>query len=96
MDAIPIFGFQNTLYETFALTLSIASLICIIIVIVDAFQNEIWKGILALFCFLYMLYYLFTEFHHERKNLIAGIILASLVLGFLSPTQMFFQRFTLL
>ena len=39
-----------------------------IIVLIHAFQNEIWKGFVGLLCGLYMLYYAATEFEHEKKS----------------------------
>lgn len=48
-----------------------AGFICWIIILIDAFNNELWKGLVALFCCqLYALYYAFFEFEHERKWLI--------------------------
>lgn len=41
-----------------------------IIILIDAFQDEIWKGILSLFCGLYLLYYSIFEFEHDNKWLI--------------------------
>jgi len=41
-----------------------------LIILIDAFQDEIWKGILGLFCGLYLLYYGVAEFEHEHKWLI--------------------------
>ena len=39
--------------------LYLASFFCGIIVLIDAFKNEIWKGVVYLICGLYALYYLF-------------------------------------
>ena len=41
-----------------------------IIILIDMFQEEIWKGILGLLCGLYMLYYAIFDFEHENKWLI--------------------------
>ena len=46
--------------------LIVVGLVCSIIVLIDAFQNEIWKGIVYILCALYALYYLFVEFDHEK------------------------------
>ena len=51
--------------------LSILALIvgfgCGIIILIEAFKDEIWKGVLMLFCGLYGLYYALFEFEHEYK-----------------------------
>lgn len=43
---------------------------CSIIILIDAFQNEVWKGIVYILIPFYALYYVFAEFQHERKGLI--------------------------
>jgi len=60
--------------------LSLAGFVCSIIVIVNAFQNEIWKGFLAIFIPFYILYYTFTDFDHEHRDLIQF----GVVIGFVS------------
>jgi hypothetical protein len=68
----------SVLFILVAIGLWIASFVCSIIILIDAFKNEVWKGLLALFCGLYLLYYMFAEFQHERKTLIIlGGLLAS-------------------
>lgn len=58
----------------------LVSLVCFIIILIDAFKNEVWKGIVSLVCGLYALYYAFAEFQHKNKGaIIAGWILGSLV-----------------
>jgi len=52
------------------LLLSIVGLVCAIIILIDAFKNEIWKGIVGLLCGLYLIYYAFVEFKHDQKWLI--------------------------
>lgn len=47
--------------------LSLAGLVAWIIVLVDAFKHEIWKGIVGLLCGFYLLYYAIAEFQHEKK-----------------------------
>jgi hypothetical protein len=37
------------------------SLICWIILLIDAFKSAIWKGILMLFCFPYMIIYVIID-----------------------------------
>lgn len=54
--------------------LAVVSLVCWIIVLVDAFQSSVWKGLAALLCGLYWLFYALFEFQHEYKWVI--VILA--------------------
>ena len=58
----------------------LAAFVCSIIILIDAFQNEIWKGIVYLLCGLYAIYYALVEFDHEKKWLIVlTAVLGSLV-----------------
>lgn len=45
----------------------IASLICSILILIDAFQDETWKGIVGIFCTPYLLYYAVFEYEHDYK-----------------------------
>lgn len=56
---------------------ALASLAAHIFILVAAFQDETWKGILCLVCGLYMLYWALLEFYHEHKWVIVGVWLAS-------------------
>lgn len=47
--------------------LALAATVCSIIILIDAFQNAIWKGVVGLLCGLYLLYYAFAEFQHDKK-----------------------------
>ena len=53
-----------------AFAFGIAGLVCWIIILVEAFKDEIWKGIVGLLCGLYLLFYALFEFEHENKWLI--------------------------
>lgn len=55
------------LFTLLAAILGIAALVCYIIVVIDAFKNAIWKGIVSLLCGLYWLYYAIAEFQHPKK-----------------------------
>lgn len=68
----PIAGVLTALFVVFA----IFHVICWILIIVDAFQNELWMGLLSLLCGFYAAYYAIFEFDHERKWLIVGGYLA--------------------
>ena len=48
----------------------IAGFVCTIIILIDAFKNEIWKGVVSILCGLYLLYYMFAEFESDNKVLI--------------------------
>lgn len=61
--------------------LLIAASICWIIVLIDAFKNEVWKGILGFFCGLYLLYYAFVEYQAANKWVIVGIGLVGWIIG---------------
>ena len=54
---------------------AIAGIVCWVILLIDAFGDEIWKGILGLLCGLYLLYYGLFEFEHESKWLIVLLYL---------------------
>lgn len=62
--------------------LTLGSLVGWIIILIDAFKNAVWKGILGFFCGLYLLYYAFTEFQHEKKGMIIAAWLIPLILGY--------------
>lgn len=53
-----------------AILFGLVSFVCSLIVLIEAFKDEVWKGILYLVCGLYGLYYMFAEFQHEKKVLI--------------------------
>ena len=53
-----------------AAAFGIGGLIGAIIIIIDAFNDEIWKGFVCILCGLYMLYYSIFEFEHSDKWLI--------------------------
>ncbi len=64
---------------------AIGGLICWLIILIDAFKNEIWKGIVGLLCCLYLFYYALVEFQHEKK---IPIILGWLFLGTIGSVLM--------
>jgi hypothetical protein len=62
------------------LAFCLLGLVCWIIILIDAFKSAVWKGLVGLLCGLYLLYYAFAEFEHEKKwTIIAGAILGNLV-----------------
>lgn len=58
---------------------SIAALVCAIIILIDAFKNAVWKGLVGLICGFYLLYYAFTEFQNDKKMTIIGGWLGGIV-----------------
>lgn len=61
---------MGSLNGLIGLACSIAGIVCYIIILIDAFRDEIWKGVVSLICGLYGLYYAIFEFEHEYKWLI--------------------------
>ena len=60
----------------------LVAFVCAIMLLIDAFKNQVWKGILGFFCGLYLIYYGFTECSLEKKMLITGGYIAGMVLGY--------------
>lgn len=50
-----------------AVVLALVSLGCTIVILVEMFRDEIWKGLVGLFCGIYFLWYAVLEFEHDRK-----------------------------
>lgn len=65
-----------------AMILFLVSFVCSIIIIVDAFKNAVWKGILSFFCGIYLLYYAIAEYNSPNKWMIFGGSLGGLILGY--------------
>ena len=56
-------------------------------IMIAAFQDAIWKGIVGFVCGFYLLYFMFFEFQHEKKGLIiAGNLLGGILGYFLFRT----------
>ncbi|MBI1757377.1 MAG: hypothetical protein HYR64_09760 [Fimbriimonas ginsengisoli] len=49
---------------------ALAGIGCFVFILIDAFQDEVWKGVVCLLCGLYFLFYALFEFEHENKWLI--------------------------
>lgn len=47
--------------------LSIASFVCSMMILIDAFQNAIWKGVVGLLCGIYLVYYGLVEYDRDNK-----------------------------
>lgn len=50
--------------------LGVASLVCWIIILADAFKDSILKGLFGLLCGIYLLIYAILEFDHKNKWII--------------------------
>ncbi|MCC6729206.1 MAG: hypothetical protein IT208_07690 [Chthonomonadales bacterium] len=72
---------MNPLAVGFGALLSLAATIAWLFVLVDAFRSSVGKGILALLCGLYWLYYAVFEFEHEHKWLIVILAIAGGAIG---------------
>ena len=46
---------------------ALAGIGCTIYILVEAFKDEIWKGIVGLLCGLYLLYFAVFEWEHDWK-----------------------------
>jgi hypothetical protein len=56
---------------------------CGIVVLIDAFYNEVWMGLLAFFVPIYFAYFAIFEFEHDRKwpiviGALGGVTVAAL------------------
>ncbi len=58
---------MNVVLVILAILAELAGIGCSIMILIDAFQDELWKGLVCLFCGLYGLYYALFEFDHEYK-----------------------------
>ncbi|MCH7945878.1 MAG: hypothetical protein IIC73_07705 [Armatimonadetes bacterium] len=50
-----------------AFLIAIAAVGCTIVILIEMFSDEVWKGILGLVFGPYIAYYALFEFDHERK-----------------------------
>ena len=60
---------------------SVASFVAWIVILIAAFKDEIWKGIVGLLCGLYLLYYGLVEFDADNKWTIVLIAILGGILG---------------
>lgn len=65
---------MSALLMILSVLFAIGSLIAWIVILVAAFRDAIWKGLLGLLCGLYLLYYAIFDYEDDNKWLI--IILA--------------------
>jgi hypothetical protein len=62
-------------YILLAILFALATLGATIFVLVEAFRDEIWKGVLGLFCSLYLLWFAVFDWDHEWKWLFVALML---------------------
>ena len=72
--------------DVFLLILSglfyIVSFGCAIVIIVNAFKDELWKGLLCIFgCGLYIIYYAFIDYDEQYKWPVVGGWIGGSLLG---------------
>jgi len=60
---------------------SLAALVCYIIILIAAFQDEVIQGVLSLCVPFYILYYAFARFESDNKGLIIGIWLGGAIVS---------------
>jgi len=61
---------MHPLYVVLGALFGIAGLVCWVIILIDAFNDEIWKGVVGLLCGLYLLYYALFEYEDDNKWII--------------------------
>ena len=54
-----------------------------IVVLVFAFMDQIWKGIVGLLCGIYLIYWGFAEWQHEKKMLFMLLWLGPIIVGWI-------------
>lgn len=72
---------MSTVLAILGLVCSLASLVCSIIILIDAFKTEVIKGVLCLCIPFYILYYAITQFENENKGLIIGVWLLGAIVN---------------
>jgi translocator protein len=76
----------ETLRLLLALLFALVGIGCAVVILIDAFKDAVWKGLVALLCGCYMLYYAFFEFDHEHKWLILlGWVGGAVASGIIAP-----------
>lgn len=64
------------IFNILSLLVGIASLVCYVIVIIDAFEDEFFRGLLCVVFPPYAWWYGWVEFEHEKKWLIFSLMVA--------------------
>jgi len=61
--------------------LYLVTFVCSIVILIAAFKESVGQGFLCLCIPLYILYFAFAKFEHDKKTLILGVWLGSGVVG---------------
>ncbi len=69
------------LLNVLGLLFSALGFICAALIFVHAFQRSVGTGFMVLCIPCYILYYAFSQFEHQRKNLIIAALAGGLVLA---------------
>jgi hypothetical protein len=73
-----------------AVVLGLVSFVCQVFIWIAAFKDEVWKGLVCVFCCqVYTIYYALFEFDHPNRT---NIILGFLVPGVVSAALMWLLR----
>lgn len=71
---------MSAIYILLGVLAGIGGIICSLIILIDAFRDEVWKGFVSLLCGFYFLYYALFEFEHDNKwQLIIGSFAGSAI-----------------
>lgn len=62
--------------------LSLVATVAAIIILIAAFQDEVWKGIVGLIRGFYLLYWAFAEYQSPHKGLLIGRWLGGVIIGY--------------
>lgn len=64
---------MEVLWIILSIGLYLVAMVCGIVILVNAFKDEVWKGVLCILgCGLYMIYYAFIDYDEEHKWLVVG------------------------
>ena len=67
---------MKMIFLLLGLVCALGGLACSIIILISAFKDAVWKGLVSILCGIYFLYYAFAEFDHEKKwTIVAGSLL---------------------
>lgn len=58
---------MDILFKILGVVFGIAGLWAWVVIMMDSFEDEIWKGVLCLMVPIYCLYYGAVEFDHDKK-----------------------------
>ncbi|HEY3779865.1 MAG TPA: hypothetical protein VGL56_02185 [Fimbriimonadaceae bacterium] len=81
---------------TIAGAVGVPGVVCWFLLLIDAFQNQIWKGAAGLWFGPYLLYYGIFEFKAEDKWFVVIMAFAGTSLAVFLVFADFFRRFSIL